>query len=336
MPVGLACNADDVLSIAVLCGGSSPEREVSLAGGKRIADALGRLGHRAAVVDLNRESAHQLLAMAPDLVYNALHGGQGEDGCASGLLDILGLAYTHSRVAASSVGMDKVLTKHVLKSLGIDFPEFSVLTKEEVLSAKEVMPYPFVIKPICGGSTIGVHAIFSRSEYLDLSVHADALEGRMLVEEYIPGQEVHTAVFLGRAIGTMEFLFEGRVYGYDAKYVEGLCRHVFPANLSDDVYSLTMEWAVKLYQCLGCRTVSRVDFRYDKANKALKLLEINTHPGMTACSALPEILWLRCGLDFDQVVDFIVKDALCGDDSCREHVDALMKRRPAYVQECHG
>ena len=334
MPVSLARNAG-VLSVAVLCGGSSPEREVSLAGGKRVADALGRLGHSVAVLDLNRESASQLLEMAPDLVYNALHGVQGEDGCVSGLLDILGLTCTHSHTAASSVGMDKVLTKHVLKSLGIDFPKFDVLTKENVLSAEEVLPYPFVIKPIRGGSTIGVHAIFSKSEYLGLSAYADMLEDRMIVEEYVPGQEVQTAVFLDRAIGTMEFLFEGRIYSYDAKYVEGLCRHIFPANLPDDIYSLTMEWAVKLHKCLGCRTLSRVDFRYDGVNRALKLLEINTHPGMTVSSALPEILWLRCGLNFDQVVDLIVKDALGIDGSCKTYIGELMgetvSREPSHV-----
>ncbi|AXW83805.1 D-alanine--D-alanine ligase [Anaplasma marginale] len=334
MPVSLARDAG-MLSVAVLCGGSSPEREVSLAGGKRVADALGRLGYNATVLDLNRESVGQLLAMAPDLVYNALHGVQGEDGCVSGLLDILGLTCTHSHVAASSVGMDKVLTKHVLKSLGIDFPKFDVLTKEELLSAKEVLPYPFVIKPVRGGSTIGVHAIFSKSEYLDLSAHADTLEDRMIVEEYVSGQEVQTAVFLGRAIGTMELLFEGRIYSYDAKYVEGLCEHIFPANLPYDIYSLTLEWALKLHQCLGCKTLSRVDFRYDVANKALKLLEINTHPGMTVSSTLPEVLWLRCGLNFDHVVDLIVQDALGIDNGRGAYIDELMgktvSREPSHV-----
>ena len=325
MPLGLAGGTDEALSIVVLLGGPSPVREVYLAGGKRVADALFRLGHRVTVLDFDGESVCQLLSMTPDLVYNALHGGYGEDGCISGLLDVVGLPYTHSGIAASSIGMNKVFTKHVLRFLHIDHPEFCVLSKEEILSATEVMPYPFVIKPISGGSTLGVCAVFSRNEYLGLAAHADVLEDRMIVEKYVSGQEIQTAVFMDRAIGTMEFLFDGRVYSYDAKYTEGLCRHIFPANIPSDVYDLTIKWASKLHRYLGCKTLSRVDFRYDGANRELRLLEINTHPGMTACSAFPEILQLRCGLDFDQVVDLVVKDSIRADGSCGERIDALME-----------
>ncbi|MGN7661433.1 MAG: D-alanine--D-alanine ligase [Anaplasma sp.] len=298
------------LSIAALCGGPSPKREVFLSGGKRVMCALKRLWYHVTEVDLDKEVAHKPLELKPDLVYNMLHGKYGKDGRISGLADVIGLPYTHSGCGGSSIGLNKVANKHVLRFLGIDFPEFRVATKEEILSCREIMPCLFVVKPIGGGSSIRVRAVFSHGEYSDIAAHASELEERMLVEEYLGGQELHTSVFLGKAVDNLEFLYGGRIHSYDAKYTNGLSRHVFPAAIPNDVYDATMQRALKPYEALKCGTMVRVDLKYDSDNNVLKLLEINTHPCMTDLSALPESVKLGWGLDFDQIVDLVVKEAL--------------------------
>ncbi|MGN7679072.1 MAG: D-alanine--D-alanine ligase [Anaplasma sp.] len=248
-------------------------------------------------IDLGRGVAHKLLELKPDLVYNMLHA----DGCISGP------PCSHSGCAASSIGLNRVAMKHVLSFLGIDFPRFRVATKEEILSGQEIMPYPFMIKPTEGGSSVGMHAVFSRGEYLDIIARASELEDRMLVEEYVGGQELHTAVFLGKAVGIMEFPHKGRIYSYDAKYTGGLSTPVPPAAIPNDVCDATMQQALKLCKALECGTMARVDFKYDSDKNALKLLGINTHLGVA--DLFPESVKLEWGLDFDQIVDLVVKEA---------------------------
>ncbi len=299
-----------VPNIAILSGGFSCEREISLMSGKAVKKALDSLSYNAIEIDVDSNIAQKLKKTNPALAFIALHGPYGEDGCIQGLLEILGIKYTHSEVMASAVAMNKVMSKHIFHSLNIDTPRGYVISREDVLKNNIKVDYPYVLKPINEGSSIGVHMIFSHEDYLELKNNSSTIMEKMIIEEYIPGIELHTAVLLNKAIGTMEIRPKNKFYDYEAKYTDGFAEHIFPAEIPNNIYRITLEHALKVHQFLGCKTVSRSDFRYNPQNNTLKMLEVNTHPGFTELSLVPEIAKLTRGIDFNELVKIIVEDSL--------------------------
>ncbi len=316
-------------TIAILSGGFSCEREVSLMSGKAVKKALDSLSYNAIEIDVDSNIAEKLKKINPGLAFIALHGPYGEDGCIQGLLEILGIKYTHSGVMASAVAMNKVMSKHIFRSLSIDTPKGYVISREDLLKNNIKIDYPYVLKPINEGSSIGVHIVSSHEDYLKLkfdvipardqavSGYLDDKEGAtsvtkdlMIIEEYIPGVELHTAVLLDEAIGTMEIRPKNKFYDYEAKYTDGFAEHIFPAEIPDNIYKMTLEHALKVHRFLGCKTISRSDFRYNPKNNTLKMLEINTHPGFTELSLVPEIAKLAKGINFNELVKIIIEDSL--------------------------
>lgn len=299
-----------VTTIAILSGGFSCEREISLMSGKAVKKALDSLSYNTIEIDVDSNIAQKLKKTNPALAFIALHGPYGEDGCIQGLLEILGIKYTHSEVMASAVAMNKVMSKHIFRSLSIDTPKGYVISREDLLKNNIKIDYPYVLKPINEGSSIGVHMIFSHEDYLELKNNSSTIMEKIIIEEYIPGIELHTAVLLNEAIGTMEIRPKNKFYDYEAKYTDGFAEHIFPAEIPDNIYRMTLEHALKVHQFLGCKTVSRSDFRYNPQNNTLKMLEINTHPGFTELSLVPEIAKLTKGIDFNELVKIIVEDSL--------------------------
>ncbi|WGJ61768.1 D-alanine--D-alanine ligase [Wolbachia endosymbiont of Frankliniella intonsa] len=299
-----------VPTIAILSGGFSCEREISLMSGKAVKKALDSLSYNSIEIDVDSNIAQKLKKTNPALAFIALHGPYGEDGCIQGLLEILGIKYTHSEVMASAVAMNKVMSKHIFHSLNIDTPRGYVISREDVLKNNIKVDYPYVLKPINEGSSIGVHMIFSHEDYLELKNNSSTIMEKMIIEEYIPGIELHTAVLLNEAIGTMEIRPKNKFYDYEAKYTDGFAEHIFPAKIPDNIYRMTLEHALKVHQFLGCKTVSRSEFRYNPQNNTLKMLEINTHPGFTELSLVPEIAKLTKGIHFNELIKIIVKDSL--------------------------
>lgn len=297
-------------TIAILSGGFSCEREISLMSGKAVKKALDSLLYNAIEIDVDSNIAEKLKKINPHLAFIALHGPYGEDGCIQGLLEILGIKYTHSGVMASAVAMNKVMSKHIFRSLSIDTPKGYVISREDLLKNNIKIDYPYVLKPINEGSSIGVHMIFSHEDYLKLKDGNSTIMERMIIEEYIPGVELHTAVLLDEAIGTMEIRPKNKFYDYEAKYTDGFAEHIFPAEIPDNIYKMTLEHALKVHRFLGCKTISRSDFRYNPKNNTLKMLEINTHPGFTELSLVPEVAKLAKGINFNELVKIIIEDSL--------------------------
>ncbi|WP_174516042.1 D-alanine--D-alanine ligase [Wolbachia endosymbiont of Cardiocondyla obscurior] len=297
-------------TIAILSGGFSCEREISLMSGKAVKKALDSLSYNAIEIDVDSNIAEKLKKINPELAFIALHGPYGEDGCIQGLLEILGIKYTHSGVMASAVAINKVMSKHIFRSLNIDTPKGYVISREDVLKNNIKIDYPYVLKPINEGSSIGVYIIFSHEDYLELKDNSSTIMEKMIVEEYIPGIELHTAVLLDEAIGTIEVRPKNKFYDYEAKYTDGFAEHIFPAEIPNNIYKMTLEHALKVHQFLGCKTISRSDFRYNPQNNTLKMLEINTHPGFTELSLVPEIAKLAKGIDFNELVKIIIEDSL--------------------------
>lgn len=297
-------------TIAILSGGFSCEREISLMSGKAVKKALDSLSYNAIEIDVDSNIAEKLKKINPGLACIALHGPYGEDGCIQGLLEILGIKYTHSGVMASAVAINKVMSKHIFRSLNIDTPKGYVISREDVLKNNIKIDYPYVLKPINEGSSIGVYIIFSHEDYLELKDNSSTIMEKMIVEEYIPGIELHTAVLLDEAIGTIEVRPKNKFYDYEAKYTDGFAEHIFPAEIPNNIYKMTLEHALKVHQFLGCKTISRSDFRYNPKNNTLKMLEINTHPGFTELSLVPEIAKLAKGINFNELVKIIIEDSL--------------------------
>ncbi len=297
-------------TIAILSGGFSCEREVSLMSGKAVKKALDSLSYNAIEIDVDSNVAEKLRKINPELAFIALHGPYGEDGCIQGLLEILGIKYTHSGVMASAVAMNKGMSKHIFRSLSIDTPKGYVISREDVLKNNIKINYPYVLKPINEGSSIGVYIIFSHEDYLELKDNSSTIMEKMIVEEYVPGVELHTAALLDEAIGTIEVRPKNKFYDYEAKYTDGFAEHIFPAEIPDNIYKMTLEHALKVHKFLGCKTISRSDFRYNPQNNTLKMLEINTHPGFTELSLVPEIAKSTKGIDFNELVKIIVEDSL--------------------------
>ena len=301
--------------IAVLLGGLSPERDVSLVTGHAIAQALTEEGYEVTLIDAAPNLWEQLHTADPDVIVNALHGEWGEDGRMQGVLDLFGAPYTHSGVMASALAMDKHRAKAVLRDVGITVPNGTLVPRLE--AAKEhCLPIPYVIKPNTQGSSVGVYIVQDEKNNTleDMAENKDMGE-LVLAEEFIPGRELTVAVMDGKPLCVTEIIPKTEWYDYDAKYVDGGSRHVLPANIPQEATDLCLSWAVLAHDTLGCKGVSRADFRFDEKNteksgivNKMVMLEVNTQPGMTPTSLLPEQA-AYLGTSFNQLCRWMVEDA---------------------------
>ncbi|MRH21449.1 D-alanine--D-alanine ligase [Rhodovulum strictum] len=294
--------------MAVLMGGPSAEREVSLSSGHECAVALRGEGFDVVEIDAGQDLPARLVECAPDVVFNALHGRWGEDGCVQGLLEWLGLPYTHSGVLASALAMDKQRTKDAYRAAGLPVVDSVIAHKAEV-AARHVLPPPYVVKPNNEGSSVGIHIVQADAN-TPPQMGAD-MPDLVMVEAYAPGRELTVTVMGNRALTVTDILTEGW-YDYHAKYAQGGSRHVVPAELPAEVFDACLEYALRAHRALGCRGVSRTDFRWDAARglDGLILLETNTQPGMTPTSLSPEQA-AHCGIPFGALCRWIVEDASC-------------------------
>ncbi len=297
--------------VAVLMGGWSVEREVSLVSGAAVAESLRERAYQVTVVDVGRNIATVLSGLRPDIAFNALHGRFGEDGTIQGLLEILRIPYTHSGVRASALAMDKPTARTLFEEAGITCPEGRVCHRDEVL-AGNVMEPPYVIKPINEGSSVGVTLVFEGENELPLDPERWHFGDFVLVERYIPGREIQVAVMGERALGAIEIRPKGRFYDYDTKYTAGLADHLMPAPLPPGDYDEALRLSFLAHSTLGCRGVTRADLRYDDtgSDAAFYMLEINTQPGMTPISLVPEIA-AEGGMNFGELVHWMIEDAGC-------------------------
>ncbi len=299
--------------VAVLMGGWSAEREVSLVSGRAVAKALRVRGKRVTEVDVGPNVAEILAGIRPDVAFNALHGRFGEDGCMQGILEALALPYTHSGVLASALAMNKPAAKRLFRESGIVCPEGVVAHRAQVVEGS-VMELPFVVKPLNEGSSVGVSIHLDGAEEKPFANGEWPYGERVLVERYVPGREITVAVMGEHALGATEIRPRGQFYSYDAKYVEGEAVHDCPAQLPPDDYDAALATARSAHTALGCCGVSRADFRYDDTGPGparLYLLEVNTQPGMTPLSLVPEIA-AHAGIGFEDLVLWMLEDAGCG------------------------
>jgi D-alanine-D-alanine ligase len=297
--------------VAVLMGGWSAEREVSLSSGKECADALEVAGYCVTRVDVGRDITDVLTRLKPDACFNALHGRWGEDGCIQGLLEVLGIPYTHSGVRASSVAMNKQQTKRIVAEVGVPVAIALEVTPTEAL-AEHVMAPPYVVKPISEGSSVGVVIVTSGANRPPDQIKTVPVtpDGHLMVERYIPGRELTCAVIMGEATEIIDIVSAAHLkfYDYEAKYAPGGSEHILPAVIPVALREAIRRHTLAAHVALGCRGVSRCDFRWDEANSDLVFLEINTQPGMTPTSLVPELGQHR-GLSFPQLVAALVEDA---------------------------
>ncbi len=299
--------ADAGPRVAVLMGGLSAEREVSLSSGHECAKALRVAGYDVVALDAGRDLAARLQEIKPDCVFNALHGRYGEDGCVQGMLEWLGIPYTHSGVLASALAMDKTATKAAYAAAGLPVVA-SVLASREDVARGHVLPPPYVVKPNNEGSSVGVYMVRPGENAPRL---AETMPQTVMVEAYAPGREMTVAVMGDRALAVTDILTDGW-YDFDAKYKPGGSRHEVPARLPDEISQACMDYALRAHRTLGCRGLSRTDFRWDESRglAGLILLETNTQPGMTPTSLAPEQA-AYCGISFADLCDWIVRDASC-------------------------
>jgi D-alanine-D-alanine ligase len=302
------------LHIAVLMGGWSAEREVSLSSGNGVADALESIGHTVTRIDMTPDVAQVIAAAKPDVVFNALHGTPGEDGTVQGMLDLMQVPYTHSGLVTSVIAIDKELTKQALVPHGIRMPEGKVV-KSETLYEADPLPRPYVLKPVNEGSSVGVAIVTEGGNYGDPIGRDTAGPWQqfetLLAEPFIRGRELTVAIMGDRALAVTELRPKSGFYDYDAKYTDGLTEHVCPADIPADIANAAMAMALKAHQLLGCKGTSRSDFRWDdeRGEAGLYLLEVNTQPGMTPLSLVPEQA-KYCGISYAELCDRIVRDAL--------------------------
>jgi D-alanine-D-alanine ligase len=297
--------------VAVIYGGWSSEREVSVSSGTQMLKAAKAAGYDAVGIDAGRDLAAQLAEAEPDVVLNGLHGPWGEDGCVQGLLEIMGLPYSHSGVLASALAMDKLKSKAVYRSAGLPVAEDKQVTREEAAAAHPLKP-PYVVKPVNEGSSFGVLIVREGTngppqELLDESWHYGDY---LMAEEFIPGRELTVAVLGDRALAVTEITTLRDYYDFDAKYSAGGSQHVIPADLPERITRLAMDYALQAHQALGCRGATRSDFRYDDKRDRLVILETNTQPGMTPTSLVPEQAAF-VGMSFEGLVAWMIEDASC-------------------------
>lgn len=300
--------------VAVLMGGFSGEREVSLSSAQGVLKAVQELGHEAIPLDVTRDMGllvQNLRDHKPDVVLNILHGKWGEDGCIQGLLEMMDISYSHSGVLGSALAMNKVVARKICQINGIRVPEGQVAKLSEACAGRVMAP-PFVIKPIGEGSSLGVYIVLDEASPLP-KPEDWAFDNDVLVERYIPGREIQVAVLDGKAIGAIEIRTHSGFYDYEAKYTDGKATHLMPAPIHQDAYLQVLEWAAKAHNALECRGVSRSDFRYDDTNGEpgqLYYLETNPQPGMTPLSLVPEIV-AHVGMTYAQLVQWMIEDASC-------------------------
>jgi D-alanine-D-alanine ligase len=298
--------------VAVLMGGWSAEREISLRSGKACADALERIGFRVSRINVDRDVGAALVAARPDVALNLLHGRPGEDGTIQGLLEILAIPYTHSGVLASALAMQKDRAKVVMREAGVPVPEGIVVNRLEAARA-HVLERPYVIKPIAEGSSVGVFIITESHAHppQELTRPDWTFGEEVLAERYVAGKELTCAVMGDRALDVIEIVPTVKFYDYEAKYAPGGSKHLLPAPLKPNVYQEVRRLAALAHRALGCRGVSRADFRYDdrmEGAQGLVCLEVNTQPGMTETSLVPELAAFA-GIQFEELVRWMVEDA---------------------------
>lgn len=297
--------------VAVIYGGWSSEREVSISSGTQMLKAAQAAGYDAVGIDAGRDLAAQLAKVKPDVVLNGLHGPWGEDGCVQGLLEIMDLPYSHSGVLASALAMDKLKSKAVYRAAGLPVAEDKQVTREEAAAAHPLEP-PYVVKPVNEGSSFGVLIVRKGAngppqELLGESWHYGDY---LMAEEFIPGRELTVAVLGDRALAVTEITTLRDYYDFDAKYSAGGSRHVIPANVPEHITAMAMDFALRAHQVLGCRGATRSDFRYDDKRDRLVILETNTQPGMTPTSLVPEQAAF-VGMSFEDLVAWMIEDASC-------------------------
>ncbi|MDE1466945.1 D-alanine--D-alanine ligase [Aurantiacibacter sp. D1-12] len=306
------------LHILVLMGGWANEREVSLMTGNGVADALESAGHQVTRLDMDRDVAAKIREAAPDVVFNALHGVPGEDGTVQGMLDLMGVPYTHSGLATSVVAIDKELTKQALVPQGIPMPGGRIVQSEELFEGDPIAR-PYVLKPVNEGSSVGVAIVTDESNYGN-PIARDAAGpwqqfSSLLAEPYIRGRELTTAVIDTeggtRSLGVTELIVANGFYDFDNKYTDGRTTHVFPAEIPENIAALCHRYAERAHKVLGCHGASRTDFRWDdeRGEDGLFVLETNTQPGMTPLSLVPEQA-RYCDIDYPTLCEMIVEDAL--------------------------
>ncbi len=295
--------------IGVLMGGWSAEREVSLVSGAAVAKSLAEAGHEVTPVDVQRDMGALMTRLypRPDIIFNALHGRFGEDGCVQGVLDILDIPYTHSGLLASALAMDKPMAKKLFATAGIPVAEHKIVGRDEIM-AGDVMERPYVVKPLNEGSSVGVHIVLEGDLEPLFGDTGWPFGDMVMVEKFIPGRELTVSVMGDRALAVTEITTAREFYDYDAKYADGGSRHVLPADIDAGTADEAMRLAVLAHQTLGCRGVSRADFRCD--GDSLYLLEINTQPGMTPTSLVPEQA-AHIGMSFQDLVVWMVDNAEC-------------------------
>ncbi|MCW5680785.1 MAG: D-alanine--D-alanine ligase [Xanthobacteraceae bacterium] len=298
--------------VAVLMGGWSAEREVSLRSGAACAAALEGEGYRVTRVDVDRNVAGTLTKLKPDVAFNVLHGVPGEDGTIQGMLEVLGIPYTHSGVLSSALAMDKGQARIAMQAAGIPVAEGRVVTREEAAKG-HVLERPYVLKPVAEGSSVGVFIVTAEHAHPPQELtRSDWKHGeRLLAERYIPGMELTCAVMGDEALDVIEIEAATRFYDYEAKYAPGGSRHILPARIKPNIYQNARNLALAAHRALGCRGISRADFRFDNrpdGSGELYCLEVNTQPGMTETSLVPELAAYR-GLSFGGLVKWIVEDA---------------------------
>lgn len=305
--------------VAVLYGGISAEREVSLSSGRQCIAALREAGFDVLPIEVGDDLGAVIGALTtprrPDAVFNALHGRYGEDGCIQGVLDWLGIPYTHSGVRASALAMDKSAAKAAFKAAGLPIAEHRLVTREE-LEAADPLPLPYVVKPVNEGSSVGVHILKHRGDNRRAEIARNWRYGpHAMVEPYVPGRELTVGVMGDRALAVTDILADaGAFYDYESKYAEGGSRHVLPAQMHPDAYEQAMDIALRAHRALGCRGASRADLRYDDTEGEpgrLILLEVNTQPGLTPTSLLPEQA-AHCGISFPALCTWMVEEARHG------------------------
>jgi D-alanine-D-alanine ligase len=297
--------------VAVIYGGWSSEREVSISSGTQMLKAAQAAGYDAVGIDAGRDLAAQLADVKPDVVLNGLHGPWGEDGCVQGLLEIMDLPYSHSGVLASALAMDKLKSKAVYRAAGLPVAEDKQVTRAEAAAAHPLEP-PYVVKPVNEGSSFGVLIVREGAngppqELLGESWHYGDY---LMAEEFIPGRELTVAVLGDRALAVTEITTLRDYYDFDAKYSAGGSRHVIPADVPEHITAMAMDFALRAHQVLGCRGATRSDFRYDDKRDRLVILETNTQPGMTPTSLVPEQAAF-VGMSFEELVAWMIEDASC-------------------------
>ena len=294
--------------IAVLMGGPSAEREVSLVSGRECAAALRQEGYPVVEIDAGDDLCQRLDAEKPDVVFNALHGRWGEDGCVQGLLEWKRIPYTHSGVLASALAMDKIRTKDVYARVGLPVAA-SLLCSAQTARTSHPMPPPYVVKPYNEGSSVGVYLVHADAN--GPAQLGDDMPETVMVEAFVPGRELTVTVMGDRALAVTDIYSDGW-YDYHAKYSDGGSRHIVPAEIPKEIYEACLDYGLRAHRALGCRGVSRTDLRWDESMglNGLALLETNTQPGMTPTSLAPEQAAHR-GYHFGQLVSWMVEDASC-------------------------